>query len=77
MKVFRVTGEFTMGRSQRTPFTMETLGKDAEAAKDRIYATLGSRHRVNRHQVIVNDVKEIKADQLTDAVVEKKLSMVK
>lgn len=77
MKVFRVTGEFTMGRNLRTPFTMETIGKDVEAAKDRIYATLGSRHRVNRHQVIVKDVKEIKADQLTDAVVEKKLSMVK
>ena len=76
MKPFRVTGEFRMGRTN-TPFTMETLGKDANAARDRVLSTIGSRHRVDRHQVTVKAIKEIRLDEVTDPVVEKRLSMVK
>lgn len=76
MKAFRVTGEFTMGR-KKAPFNMEVIGKDPEMARDRVLATLGSRHRVNRYHIDVKDVKEIKGDEITDAVVEKRLSMVK
>lgn len=76
MKPFRITGEFRMGR-MNTPFTMETIGKDADGARDRALATVGSRHRVNRHQITIKDVKEIKLDEVTDPVVEKQLSMVK
>lgn len=76
MQAYRVTGEFTMGR-KKAPFTMEVIGKDPEMARDRVLATLGSRHRVNRYHIVVNDVKEIKGDDITDAVVEKRLSMVK
>lgn len=76
MKPFRVTGEFRMGRTQ-TPFTLETVGTDANAARDRVLSTIGSRHRVDRHHITIKDVKEIKADEVTDPVVEKRLSMVK
>ena len=76
MKPFRVTGEFRMGRTH-TPFTMETLGEDAAGAQDRVLATIGSRHRVDRHHITVKDVKEIRLDEVTDPVVEKRLSMVK
>lgn len=76
MKPFRITGEFRMGRIN-TPFTMETIGKDADGARDRVLATIGSRHRVDRHQITIKDVKEIKLDEVTDPVVEKQLSMVK
>lgn len=76
MKPFRVTGQFRMGHIN-TPFTMETLGADATAARDRVLSTIGSRHRVDRHHITLKDVKEIPADQVTDPVVEKRLSMVK
>lgn len=76
MKPFRVTGEFRMGRTN-TPFTMETIGKDANGARDRVLSTIGSRHRVDRHHVNIKDVKELKVDEVTDPVVEKQLSMVK
>lgn len=76
MKAYRITGTFVMGRTP-TPFSLETLGADDAAARDRVLATIGSRHRVNRYQVTIKDVKEIRRDEVTDPVLEKRLSMVK
>lgn len=76
MKAFRVSGKFRMGH-HNTSFTLETIGADEKAAQDRVFATLGSRHRVNRHQVTLEKTVEIKADQISDPAVEKQLSMVK
>lgn len=76
MKAFRVSGKFRMGHIQ-TPFTLETVGVDEKAARDRVYATIGSRHRVSRHQITLEKVEPISGDAITDAVVEKRLSMVK
>lgn len=76
MKAFRVTGKFRMGHLT-TPFSLETVGNDDTAARDRVFSTIGSRHRVTRHQIWIEKVEPIAADQVTDAVVEKRLSMVK
>ncbi|HEX2021757.1 MAG TPA: 50S ribosomal protein L18Ae [Candidatus Thermoplasmatota archaeon] len=76
MKAFRVTGKFRMGHIT-SPFTIETIGKDVKAAHERVYSTLGSRHRVNRHQIEIAKVEELRPDQITDLATEKRLSMVK
>lgn len=76
MKAFRVTGKFRMGHLT-TPFALETVGKDDQQARDRVFSTIGSRHRVTRHQIWIEKVEPIARDQVTDAVVEKRLSMVK
>lgn len=76
MKAFRVSGKFRMGHIL-TPFTIETLGKDDAGARDRVFATIGSRHRVTRHQIWIEKVLPITAEQVTDAVVEKKIAMEK
>lgn len=76
MKPFRVTGEFRMGRTN-TPFTVEAIGQDEGGARDRVLATIGSRHRVDRHRITIKTIQELKPDQVTDPVVEKQLSMVK
>jgi ribosomal protein L20A (L18A) len=76
MKAFRVSGKFRMGLIT-TPFSLETVGQDEAGARDRVFATIGSRHRVNRHQVWIEKVEPLAADKVTDAVVEKRLSMVK
>lgn len=77
MKVYRLTGTFRMGHLRNAKFTIETIGDDEANARDRVLATLGSRHRVNRHQVEIESVKEIRPDEVTDAAVEKQLAMVK
>lgn len=74
MKAFRISGKFRMGHIV-TPFTLETLGKDEGGARDRIYSTIGSRHRVDRHHIWIEKVVPLAADQVTDAVVEKKIAL--
>src|SRR5438552_7805589 len=76
LKAYRVTGEFWMGHVL-SPFTQETVAADATGAKDRVLSTIGSRHRVDRHHITVKDVVELKPDQVTDATIAKRLSMVK
>lgn len=76
MNAFRVIGKFRMGHI-RTPFSIETLGKDDAGARDRVLATIGSRHRVNRYGIWIEKVEPIAADKISDPVVEKKISMVK
>lgn len=76
VKAYRISGQFRMGHIT-SPFTIETVGRDEADARDRVLATIGSRHRVNRHQVRLDKVTEIPADQITDLAVEKKRSMVK
>lgn len=76
MKVFRVTGTFRMGHIT-TPFSLEVVAADAKGAEDRVLSTLGSRHRVNRHQVALAKVEEVRPDQIQDPAVEKMLSMRK
>ena len=76
MKAFRVSGKFRMGHIT-TPFSLETVGKDETGARDRVLSTIGSRHRVSRYQIWIEKVEPISNDKVTDAVVEKRLSMVK
>lgn len=76
MKIFRVTGKFWMGHKQ-TPFTLETIGADEAAARDRVLSSIGSKHRVDRHHIDIGNVQEIQRDDITDPLVEKRLSLVK
>ncbi len=76
MNVFRVTGKFLMGRAVN-PFTIEAIGSDEADAKNRVLSTLGSKHRVNRHQITIESATKIGNDDVTNPVVAKKLQMVK
>lgn len=73
-KPFKVEGDFQMGRV-RQHFVIETAAADEKAAADRVYATLGSRHGVNRRQVAITSSKSLVNDQVTDAVVRKELGL--
>ncbi|HUR70327.1 MAG TPA: 50S ribosomal protein L18Ae [Candidatus Thermoplasmatota archaeon] len=76
MQAFRVSGKFRMGHIL-TPFSLETLGTDEKGARERVFSTIGSRHRANRHQIFIEKVEPLSADKVSDPVVEKKISMVK
>jgi ribosomal protein L20A (L18A) len=73
-KAFQVDGDFQMGRV-RQHFTIQVAASDEKGAKDRVYATLGSRHGVNRRQVAVASAKAISGEAITDAVVRHELGL--
>ncbi len=73
-KPFQVEGDFQMGRV-RQHFVIETAAADQKAAADRVYATLGSRHGVNRRQIVIKSTKALAPDQVTDPVVRKEAGL--
>ena len=58
MKAYRVTGTAPFG-SQRQHFSYDIPAEDAAAATEYVYSTLGSRHRIKRRSVNIENVAEI------------------
>lgn len=73
-KPFKVEGDFQMGRV-RQHFVIETAAATDKAANDRVFATLGSRHGVNRRQVAIKSTTALASDAVTDPVVRAELGL--
>ncbi|MCW3984331.1 MAG: 50S ribosomal protein L18Ae [Candidatus Bathyarchaeota archaeon] len=70
MKAFKVTGEINKPELS-TPFAREVLADKSEHAVEKVYAEIGSRHRVRRCHIKINGTKELKADEIENPVVKK------
>ena len=70
MKVFRVTGEIRKPQLV-TPFAKEILAEKPEHAVERVYAEIGSRHRVKRVFMKINAVEEISPEQIENPILKK------
>lgn len=70
-KVYRVKGSFLMGRKYQT-FTKEVMASDP---KEKIYSDFGSRHKVKRRKIKIEDVKMLKNDEITDRVLKQMVSV--
>ena len=68
MLVFRVQGSFPSGLNVQH-FTMDVLGVDEAAAKERLFSLIGSRHRANRRAIIIEDMTLIPPSDSSDPVV--------
>jgi len=65
MKPYQIEGDFQMGRV-RQHFVLQVAAKDETAARERVYAILGSRHGAARREVRIQSAKSIPADEVTD-----------
>jgi large subunit ribosomal protein LX len=70
MKVFRVTGEIRKP-NLKTPFRKEIIAIKPEHAVERVYAELGSKHRVKRFHIKIFDVKEIPPQEIENPLLKK------
>ena len=70
MKVFRVTGRIRKPKLD-TPFAKEILAEKPEHAVERVYAEIGSRHRVKRCFMKISAVEEISPEQIENAILKK------
>jgi large subunit ribosomal protein LX len=73
MKTYRVTGEINKPRLS-TPFVRELLADKSEHAVEKVYAEIGSRHRVKRYHIKITSSKEISADQIENPILKKIVS---
>ena len=70
LKVFKVTGEISKP-NLRTSFGKEIVADKAEHAVEKVYAELGSKHRVKRHHIKISNVEEVLPDQIENPLLKK------
>ena len=72
-QAFQVEGDFQMGRI-RQHFVLQTVAPNEAGAKSRVLSTLGSRHGVNRREVVIASCKPLAPGDVTDAQAQRDLA---
>jgi large subunit ribosomal protein LX len=70
MKVFRVTGEINKPKL-KTPFAKELVVDKPEHAVEKVYAEIGSKHRVKRFQIKIVNVEEVPVEEIENPILKK------
>ena len=70
MKVFRVTGEVSKPNLQ-TSFAKEVVAAKPEHAVEKVYAEIGSQHRVKRFHIKISGVEEISPEEIENPILKK------
>ena len=70
MKVFRVTGEIKKP-NLKTVFKKEIVAIKQEHAVEKVYAELGSRHRVKRCHIRIDNVEEVSPEEIENPLLKK------
>jgi len=63
VKIFRIMGWFKQGL-YRQRFTRELLALSKEQALERIYSDVGSKHRVKRNLIHIEEAVEVKPEEV-------------
>lgn len=69
MKAFEVSGQFMVSLRRWQPFALEVAAADEAGAKERTLALMGSRHKVKRKNVKIDNVKSLRSEEVTDHAV--------
>jgi large subunit ribosomal protein LX len=69
-KVFRVKGEIRKPNLE-TSFSKEIMALKAEHAVEKVYAELGSKHRVKRFHIKIVSVEEVPAQEVKNPLLKK------
>jgi large subunit ribosomal protein LX len=70
MKAFKVTGQINKPELS-TSFSREVIADKSEHAVEKIYADIGSRHRVKRFHIKIISTKELTVDEIENPIVKK------
>jgi large subunit ribosomal protein LX len=70
VKVFRITGEIVKP-NLRTTFRKEIRAVSPDNAKEKVYTDVGSRHRAKRHQIRIQKVEEVPAEEIENPLIKR------
>jgi large subunit ribosomal protein LX len=70
VKVFKVTGEISKP-NLKTSFKKEVVAVKPEHAVEKVYAELGSKHRVKRFHIKIVSVEEISPQEIENLLLKK------
>ena len=68
MKAYLITGSYDDPRKKQ-PFSIEMAAENEDAVREKVYSTIGSRHKMERRQIHIDEVKELSAEEVTNHVV--------
>lgn len=61
-KIFRISGKFRMGEKLQI-FTKEFRAVSEKSVIEKLYTDLGSKHKVKRNRISIDEMKEIKPEE--------------
>jgi large subunit ribosomal protein LX len=67
-KIYRVKGRFALGEEIQI-FTKELKAVNEKDIYERIYAEFGSKHRIKKNLVKIEEVKEISKEEILDPLI--------
>ncbi|SCG86270.1 50S ribosomal protein L18Ae [Methanobacterium congolense] len=67
-KIFRIQGKFMMGNDLK-PFTRELKSISEDDIREKIYSEFGSKHRINRKKIFIDEIAEITAEEAIDPLI--------
>ena len=67
-KIFRVQGKFMMGQGLKH-FTKELKAVSEDDIREKIYSEFGSKHRIGRSKIFIDDIKEISLEESVDPII--------
>jgi large subunit ribosomal protein LX len=70
LKVFRVTGEINKPNLM-TSFAKEMVAAKPEHAVEKVYAEIGSKHRVKRFHIKILGVEEVPPEEIENTILKK------
>jgi len=70
MKVFRVTGEINKP-NLKTSFAKEVIVDKPAHAVEKVYAEIGSKHRVKRFHIKISNVEEVPPEEIENPILKK------
>ncbi|ADZ08798.1 50S ribosomal protein LX [Methanobacterium lacus] len=67
-KVFKIQGKFMMGQGLKN-FTKELKATSEDDIKEKIYSEFGSKHRIGRNKIFIDEIKEISEEEAQDPMI--------
>jgi len=69
MNAYRATGQFKTGKFTWQKYSIEVAADNEAAVAEKVLSTLGSRHKLKRPQIKIDEIKGLKAEEITDPTV--------
>ena len=67
-KIFRIQGKFMMGKGLKH-FTKELKAISEDDIREKIYSEFGSKHRIGRNKIFIDEIKEISEEDALDPMI--------
>ena len=67
-KVFKIQGKFMMGQGLKH-FTKELKAISEDDIREKIYSEFGSKHRIGRSKIFIEDITEISEEEAQDPII--------